>query len=129
VGIAVGACRQANDGSRLRACGIDLALRVVERYYGRHVAEKTAYDLEYQGQGWMNPDSNQIYATSPVSTPEHPLCAVCGMDVDPKIAPKSVFKGITYYFCSEADKKTFDAAPEKFVTAVAPGSGVSSSSN
>jgi putative intracellular protease/amidase/YHS domain-containing protein len=109
--------------------GIDLALRVVERYYGRHVAQKTAYDLEYQGQGWMNPDSNQIYATSPVSTPEHPLCAVCGMDVDPKIAPKSVFKGATYYFCSEADKKTFDAAPEKFVTAVAPGSGVSSSSN
>jgi YHS domain-containing protein len=51
------------------------------------------------------------------------------MDVDPKIAPKSVFKGATYYFCSEADKKTFDAAPEKFVTAVAPGSGVSSSSN
>ena len=102
--------------------GIDLALRVVERYYGRHVAQKTAYDLEYQGQGWMNPDSNQIYATSPVSTPEHPLCAVCGMDVDPKIAPKSVFKGVTYYFCSEADKKTFDAAPEKFITAVSPAS-------
>ena len=102
--------------------GIDLALRVVERYYGRHVAEKTAYDLEYQGQGWMNPDSNQLYATSPVSTPEHPLCAVCGMDVDPKIAPKSVFKGATYYFCSEADKKTFDAAPEKFITATAPAS-------
>ena len=102
--------------------GIDLALRVVERYYGRHVAQKTAYDLEYQGQGWMNPDSNQLYATSPVSTAEHPLCAVCGMDVDPKIAPKSVFKGVTYYFCSEADKKTFDAAPEKFITATAPGS-------
>ena len=102
--------------------GIDLALRVVERYYGRHVAQKTAYDLEYQGQGWMNPDSNQTYATSPVSTPEHPLCAVCGMDVDPKTAPKSVFKGVTYYFCSEDDKKTFDAAPEKFITATAPGS-------
>ena len=102
--------------------GIDLALRVVERYYGRHVAEKTAYDLEYQGQGWMNADSNQLYATSPVSTTEHPLCAVCGMDVDPKIAPKSVFKGATYYFCSEADKKTFDAAPEKFITATAPAS-------
>jgi transcriptional regulator GlxA family with amidase domain/YHS domain-containing protein len=101
--------------------GIDLALRVVERYYGRHVAQKTAYDLEYQGQGWMNSDSNQLYATSPASTPDHPLCAVCGMDVDPKIAPKSVFKGVTYYFCSEEDKKTFDAAPEKFITATAPG--------
>jgi transcriptional regulator GlxA family with amidase domain/YHS domain-containing protein len=97
--------------------GIDLALRVVERYYGREVAQRTAYNMEYQGQGWMNPNSNQIYATSPVSTAEHPLCPVCGMDVDPKIAPKSVFKGATYYFCSEDDKKTFDAAPDKFVTA------------
>ena len=49
--------------------GIDLALRVVERYYGREVARKTAYNMEYQGEGWMNPDSNQTYATSLVSTP------------------------------------------------------------
>jgi putative intracellular protease/amidase/YHS domain-containing protein len=95
--------------------GIDLALRVVERYFGRGVAQKTAYDMEYQGQGWMNPESNQVYATAPVSTAEHPVCVVCGMDVDPKTAPKSVFKGTTYYFCSDDDKKTFDAAPDKFV--------------
>jgi putative intracellular protease/amidase/YHS domain-containing protein len=97
--------------------GIDLALRVVERYYGRDVAQKTAYNMEYQGQGWMNPDSNQIYAKAPVSTAEHPLCAVCGMDVDSKTSPKSVFKGTTYYFCSDDDKKTFDSAPDKFATA------------
>jgi len=95
--------------------GIDLALRVVERYFGREVAAKTAYNMEYQGLGWMNPDSNQVYAATPVSTTEHPLCAVCGMDVDPKSAPKSIFKGATYYFCSDDDKKTFDAAPDKFV--------------
>src|SRR5213078_1590941 len=95
--------------------GIDLALRVVERYFGREVAQKTAYDLEYQRQGWMNPDSNQAYSAMPVSTAEHPLCPVCGMDVDPAKAPKSVFKGATYYFCSDNDKKTFDAAPDKFV--------------
>ncbi|HEV3392539.1 MAG TPA: DJ-1/PfpI family protein [Chthoniobacterales bacterium] len=99
--------------------GIDLALRVVERYYGREVAEKTAYDMEYQGQGWKNPDSNNAYATALVSTAEHPLCMVCGMDVDPKIAKKSVFNGTTYYFCSDDDKKTFDAAPDKFVSATA----------
>jgi transcriptional regulator GlxA family with amidase domain len=97
--------------------GIDLALRVVERYYGREIAEKTAYNMEYQGKGWLNAESNQIYATMPVSTAEHPLCPVCGMDVDPKISPKSVFEGTTYYFCSDDDKKTFDAAPERFVTA------------
>jgi putative intracellular protease/amidase/YHS domain-containing protein len=95
--------------------GIDLALRLVERYFGREVAQKTAYNMEYQGLGWMNPDSNQVYAATPVSTAEHPLCPVCGMDVDPATAPKSVFKGATYYFCSDDDKKTFDAAPDKFV--------------
>ena len=95
--------------------GIDLALRVVERYFGREVAQNTAYDMEYQGQGWMNPDSNQVYAAAPISTAEHPVCVVCGMDVDPATAPKAVYKGKTYYFCSEDDKKTFDAAPDKFV--------------
>jgi putative intracellular protease/amidase/YHS domain-containing protein len=97
--------------------GIDLALRVVERYFGREVAQKTAHNMEYQGLGWMNPDSNQAYAATPVSSAEHPLCAVCGMEVDSGTAPKSVFKGTTYYFCSDEDKKTFDATPDKFVSA------------
>ena len=96
--------------------GIDLALRVVERYYGREIAQKTAYDMEYQGQGWMNPDSNRIYAEERISTAEHPLCPVCQMDVDRATAPKSVYKGKTYYFCSQADKKQFDTTPDKFAT-------------
>jgi putative intracellular protease/amidase/YHS domain-containing protein len=95
--------------------GIDLALRVVERYFGREVAQNTAYDLEYQGQGWMNPESNQAYAATPISTAGRTICPVCGMNVDPATAPKSVYKGKTYYFCSDDDKKTFDAAPDKFV--------------
>ena len=33
--------------------GIDLALRVVERYFGRQVAERTAYYMEYQSKGWI----------------------------------------------------------------------------
>ena len=97
--------------------GIDLALRVVERYYGREVAENTAYTMEYQGKGWMDPASNNIYAAAPVSTAEQPRCPVCGMDVDPKTSPKSVYKAATYYFCSDDDKKIFDATPEKFLTA------------
>ena len=43
------------------ACGIDLAMHVVERYFWRQVAEATAYNLEYPGQGWKN-NSNAIYA-------------------------------------------------------------------
>ena len=33
--------------------GIDLALRVVERYFGRDVAQATATYMEYQGKGWI----------------------------------------------------------------------------
>jgi len=33
--------------------GIDLALRVVERYFGRPTAERTAAYMEYQGRGWV----------------------------------------------------------------------------
>jgi transcriptional regulator GlxA family with amidase domain len=33
--------------------GIDLALRIVERYFGRGVAERTAAYMEYQGTTWI----------------------------------------------------------------------------
>ena len=95
--------------------GIDLALRVVERYFGRPVAAQTAAYLEYQGHGWTDPDSNQMYRTRRISTAEHPLCPVCEMDVDPDSAPKSVYRGQTYYFCMPAHQAAFDAAPEKFL--------------
>jgi putative intracellular protease/amidase/YHS domain-containing protein len=95
--------------------GIDLALRVVERYYGRQTAKDIAFNLEYQGQGWMNPDSNEMYAKVPESTDEHPIDPVCEMEVDPKSAPKSIYKGKTYYFCSDGDKSQFEAAPDKYL--------------
>lgn len=95
--------------------GIDLALRVVERYFGRKVAADTAYYMEYLGNGWMDPGVNAVYAKAAVSTAEHPLCPICSMEVDPKTAPSSVYQGKTYYFCSLAHKATFDAAPEKWL--------------
>ena len=33
--------------------GIDLALRVVDRYFGRDVAQATAVYMEYQSKGWI----------------------------------------------------------------------------
>jgi transcriptional regulator GlxA family with amidase domain len=33
--------------------GIDLALRVVDRYFGRQVAQATAIYMEYQSKGWI----------------------------------------------------------------------------
>jgi len=43
-------------------CGSDLAMHIVERYFGRKLAEDTAYYLEYQSVGWKDPSSNVIYA-------------------------------------------------------------------
>jgi Cu+-exporting ATPase len=41
---------------------------------------------------------------------------VCKMKVDEKkAAATSVYKGVTYYFCSPGCKKTFDQNPEKFM--------------
>jgi transcriptional regulator GlxA family with amidase domain len=97
--------------------GIDLAFRVVERYFGRDAAEQTAYDMEYQGQGWMNANSNSVYAKVHTSTTDHILCAVCGMDVDPANSVKSTYKEKAYYFCSQDHKAQFDAAPMKFLEA------------
>ena len=98
--------------------GIDLALRVVERYYGREVATQAAYDMEYQGQGWMNAESNAVYGKLRTSANHHPLCVVCSMAIDPATALKSVYQGKTYYFCSTNHKATFDAAPADFINAM-----------
>jgi putative intracellular protease/amidase/YHS domain-containing protein len=94
--------------------GIDLALHVVARYFGRATAVSTADALEYQGQGWMDPDSNRAYAKTRISTAEHPACPVCGMDVDPPTAPKSTYRGRVYYFCGSGHKTLFDAQPGRF---------------
>lgn len=95
--------------------GIDLALRVVERYCGRDVALRTADHLEYQGQGWLHPDANMAYAKRRVSTAQHPCCVVCEMDVDKPTAPTSVYRGRTYYFCMAEHKRLFDAGPARFL--------------
>lgn len=97
--------------------GIDLALRVVERYFGRAVARNTATTLEYQGQGWLDPASNHAFALRPRSTDAHPLCAVCDMEVEKATAPSSAYRGRTYYFCMDAHKKLFDARPASFLAA------------
>jgi putative intracellular protease/amidase len=44
--------------------GIDLALHVVELYYGRTVAEATARHMEYEGQGWKGDGSAGVNFTS-----------------------------------------------------------------
>lgn len=94
--------------------GIDLALHIVERYFGRQTAENTATSLEYQGQGWKDPASNVAFAKKPVSTEEHPICPVCEMEVDKATSIKEVFRGKNVYLCSESDHQRFNQTPERF---------------
>ncbi len=100
--------------------GIDLALHVVERYFGRAVAEQTATLLEYQGQGWKDPASNAAFAAKPVSTPDRPICPVCEMPVDQDTALHGTFHGHEYAFCSASCKAAFDKAPERFAQEASP---------
>lgn len=95
--------------------GIDLALRVVERYFGRAVASNTANVLEYQGQGWLDPLSNNAYAKPRRSTDQQPVCPICEMDVDKASSTTSVYRKRTYHFCMDEHKRMFDADPAKFI--------------
>lgn len=97
--------------------GIDLALHTVERYFGREVAKQTAFQMEYQGQGWLDPGSNRIYAQAHVPANGMAMCPVCAMDVDPKTAASSIYKGEHYYFCMPPHKARFDTAPDKWLAA------------
>jgi YHS domain-containing protein len=92
--------------------GIDLALRVVERYVGRDIAADVADGMEYQGKGWLNPDSNDAYTKLPDFNDEHPICPVCLSDGDRSI--KSSHKGKTYYFCATGEKEFFEAHLDVF---------------
>ena len=63
--------------------GIDLALHVVERYFGHHAALDTAYVMEYQGRGWLDPSgaANAEYAQAKPPAAGQVIDPVCGMPV------------------------------------------------
>lgn len=99
--------------------GMDLALRVVERYYGRAAAEETVYQLEYQGQGWMDASgsSNQAYAKARGGM----TCPICGMAVVEGKLPGFEYNGKTYYFCMTSHRDLFKSAPDKVLKMMAGG--------
>jgi putative intracellular protease/amidase len=51
--------------------GIDLALHVVELYYGREVTEETVQHLEYEGRGWSGSGAASVDFTAPVKAGLH----------------------------------------------------------
>jgi putative intracellular protease/amidase/YHS domain-containing protein len=99
------------------SAGIDLAMHVVQRYYGIETARETAYYMEYLSQGWIDPKSNNLYGKPPAVAAGRALCPVCWMTVDPKTSPTSTYKSKAYYFCMPAHKQAFDSAPGRFLEA------------
>jgi len=95
--------------------GIDLALHIVERYFGRETAQRTATTLEYQGLGWKSPQNNAEFAKRPVGTANRPICPVCEMAVTTASPFAAEFHGKRYYFCSKECRDLFMAHPGHFV--------------
>lgn len=91
--------------------GMDLALRVVGRYFGVEAVERTAFQLEYQGEGWKDAESNSEFAVKPAGD----ICAVCWMQVNRKTALSSVYKNQMYYFCMQSHKDAFDVKPDPYI--------------
>ncbi|MBV8197904.1 MAG: DJ-1/PfpI family protein [Candidatus Eremiobacteraeota bacterium] len=98
------------------SAGIDLALHVVARYYGKASARSTAYDMEYQGASWLDAD-NAVYRRPPVARANAAICPVCWMEVDPKTAPMLAYRGTKYYFCQPAHERVFASTPQRFLSA------------
>jgi putative intracellular protease/amidase/YHS domain-containing protein len=95
--------------------GMDLAMRVVERYFGREVAEQNAYYMEYQGDGWKDSSGAANAAYLNVKTrPGYEEDPVCGMEVKPG-ALKADYKGATYYFCMDSCRQRFLKSPDNFL--------------
>jgi len=93
--------------------GIDLTLRVVERYVGYDLTAQVVDGMEYQGKGWLDPNSNETYAKLPAFTEKNPICAVCLMNAGDNPI-KSSHKGKNYYFCSTSHKELFDKHTDVF---------------
>jgi putative intracellular protease/amidase/YHS domain-containing protein len=95
--------------------GVDLAMRLVERYFGRDAAKRTALKLEYQSTGWMFPASNAQFAKKPVGTAAHPICPVCESQISRETALTWQYQGKTYYLCSQFCKGYFVADPQRYI--------------
>jgi putative intracellular protease/amidase/YHS domain-containing protein len=95
--------------------GMDLAMHVVERYFGREVAEQNAYYMEYQGDGWKDASgaANAAYLNVKIK-PGYEEDPVCGMEVK-KGELKADYKGATYYFCMDSCRQRFLKSPDGFL--------------
>jgi putative intracellular protease/amidase len=94
--------------------GIDLALHVVARYYGIEAAETAATNLEYQGEGWRDPDANSAFASRPIPGAGEALCPICEMCVPQGEAIRVVHGDQVRYFCCDECRRMYEASPARF---------------
>jgi len=108
--------------------GIDLALRVVERYFGGDVARRTAEYMEHEGQGWAASkgqwDSGEGAKSSAAPLqPSAPVAALRGNDpvlltegreVAGKEALSLTRGAYRYLFSTEETKVRFQTDPAPF---------------
>lgn len=98
------------------SAGIDLALHVVARYYGKATAQQTAYDMEYQSNHWLDAE-NVAYRKRPLARSGEEICAVCWMAVAASNAVELSYRGKNYYFCMPSHERIFASAPQRFISA------------
>lgn len=97
------------------SAGIDLALHIVARYFGEAVANTTAAEVEYAGYGWKDPNTTGDIFDRLQAEQKGRICPVCGMGpIGTDIV--LLYKGKTYFFCSDNCRKTFLKRPQVFVT-------------
>lgn len=106
--------------------GIDLALRVVERYFGTGVAERTAQYMEHESDAWRgnarywdssDPETAELRAPGPAAPVLHgydPVLLAEGREVQGQAALSQERAGYRYVFADEASRSKFLAHPERY---------------
>lgn len=123
--------------------GIDLSLRIVERYFGTRIAEQTAEYMEHESQAWRvrhgywddgNP-SEALTNAGPLAVLEglDPVLLVDGKKEMGKESIDFEHNNYRYVFVDEANRKTFMENPNRYqiqndgrcsaMSGSAPGSG------
>lgn len=106
--------------------GLDLALRVVTRYFGEEIAAQTAEYMEYRSEGWRaarghtttfdQPVPRKVGSLAPQGVLKglDPVHLAEGREVAGKPEVFEVHQGLRYHFASERTRQTFRAASDRY---------------
>lgn len=111
------AAKKSNDPARLRAAlsQSEQSLRGMREHMGMCMQMMTMHGgMSGGSQGGRMPGHAGMMGGNQPDESGMVTCTM-GMKVDPKTAPRATYKGRTYYFCSEREKKQFEQNPEKFL--------------